>query len=295
MQNLSPVEQQEIATAMKINPTPDSSSNTNHTLMAGPPRLSTFSGESGKGDVSFDQWKLEVKGLIKDQLNLPSVIVQSVRRSLRGTAADVLRTLGEDITAETVIEILTRIFGNILPPETLLEQFYSAKQGESEKVAGWACRLDDLVAKLQDRQDKDKPLVSADVAQTMVRTKFFSGLRPGTVKNAIWHLFDNGTAYDSLLVSARVAELEDEPVSKPSAQVSQATVLSDGMAKKMDQLLASLGKMEKRLGALESNNSRAADSRKSAQSRPFRVVVVVNHCFTSLFGTKGLLSDIIIR
>ena len=76
---------------------------TNHTLMAGPPRLSTFSGESGKGDVSFDQWKLEVKGLIKDLLYSPSVIVQSVRRSLRGTAADVLRTLGEDITAETVI------------------------------------------------------------------------------------------------------------------------------------------------------------------------------------------------
>ena len=25
------------------------------------------------------------------------------------------------------------------------------------------------------------------------------------------------------------------------------------------------------------------------------VVVVVNHCFTSLFATKGLLSDIIIR
>ena len=24
------------------------------------------------------------------------------------------------------------------------------------------------------------------------------------------------------------------------------------------------------------------------------VVVVVNHCFTSLFGTKGLLSDIVI-
>ena len=104
------------------------------------------------------------------------MIVQSVRRSLRGTAADVLRTLCEDITAETVIEKLTRIFGNILPPVTLLEQFYSEKQGESEKVAGWACRLDDLFAKLQDRQDKDKPLVYADVAQTMVRTKFFSGL-----------------------------------------------------------------------------------------------------------------------
>ena len=28
---------------------------------------------------------------------------------------------------------------------------------------------------------------------------------------------------------------------------------------------------------------------------PVVVVVVVNHCFTSLFGTKGLLSDIIKR
>ena len=27
----------------------------------------------------------------------------------------------------------------------------------------------------------------------------------------------------------------------------------------------------------------------------FDIVVVVNHCFTSLFGTKGLLSDNIIR
>ena len=27
----------------------------------------------------------------------------------------------------------------------------------------------------------------------------------------------------------------------------------------------------------------------------FRVVVVVNHCFTSLFGTTGLLNDIVIR
>ena len=26
-----------------------------------------------------------------------------------------------------------------------------------------------------------------------------------------------------------------------------------------------------------------------------KVVVVVNHCFTLLFGTKGLLSDIIIQ
>ena len=35
-------------------------------------------------------------------------------------------------------------------------------------------------------------------------------LGPGTVKNVIRHYFDNETAYDSRLVSARVAELEDK-------------------------------------------------------------------------------------
>ena len=30
-------------------------------------------------------------------------------------------------------------------------------------------------------------------------------------------------------------------------------------------------------------------------SKAFDVVVVVNLCFTSLFGTKGILSDIVIR
>ena len=28
---------------------------------------------------------------------------------------------------------------------------------------------------------------------------------------------------------------------------------------------------------------------------PFKIVVVVNYCFTSLFGTNGLLSDIVVR
>ena len=32
-----------------------------------------------------------------------------------------------------------------------------------------------------------------------------------------------------------------------------------------------------------------------AKSELKGTVVVVNHCFTSLFGTKGLLSDIVIR
>ena len=41
--------------------------------------------------------------------------------------------------------------------------------------------------------------------------------------------------------------------------------------------------------------SRARTPLKRACFFSVVVVVVVNHCFTSLFGTKGILSDIIIR
>ena len=37
------------------------------------------------------------------------------------------------------------------------------------------------------------------------------------------------------------------------------------------------------------------DSREEGTAKPSSIVVVVNHCFTSLFGTNGILSDIVKR
>ena len=165
MKNLSPGDQQKLADALKAK-MPDTTITS--TVLPGPARLSTFSGEAGKGEVSFDQWRYEVKGLEKDGLYKPALILQTIRRSVRGTAADVLLTMGEDITVVAVVEKMSRIFGNILPPETILENFYSAKQGQYEKVAGWACRLEDFVSKLQDRQNKATQLLTPDIAKTMV-------------------------------------------------------------------------------------------------------------------------------
>ena len=62
------------------------------------------------------------------------------------------------------------------------------------------------------------------------------------------------------------------------------------------KLASSAGEMQTREG-LKTYNER----KRTEHHRPWYtkfcevVVVVVNHCFTSLFGTKGLLSDIIIR
>ena len=55
-------------------------------------------------------------------------------------------------------------------------------------------------------------------------------------------------------MAARVAEMEEENIQKPAAKVSQAKVLTDDMAKKMDQLLAGMSKMESQVANMYQRN-----------------------------------------
>lgn len=209
-------------------------------------RVSNFSGGEGKGDnVSYQQWRFEVRGLMRDGIHSEATILQAIRRSLRGVAADVLLHMGEDVTTLSVLEKMDRIFGDILPPEKLLEQFYVARQNEGEKVATWACCIEDILTKLR---DKGSALVSVEGAQDMLRTKFIAGLRR-ELQLAVKHLFDAGQSYNQLLVAARVAEMEEER-DKP-ARTQQVTTAEKGNAEKLDKILAQLNKMETRLQTLE--------------------------------------------
>ena len=112
--------------------------------------------------------------------------------------------MGESVKIDEVIDKMEKVFRNILPSEAVLQHFYSTKQLAAESVAVWACRLEDILSKLK------TTLFSKDVTKSMLRTKFYSGLRPGSLKNALRHSFDGGSNYDDLLVAARVAELEEE-------------------------------------------------------------------------------------
>lgn len=229
-------------------------------------RISQFSGDAAKSDVSFEQWRFEVKGMLRDEIYSEPAILQAIRRSLRGTAAEFLHNMGEDVTVKRVLDKMERIFGNILPPEAILEQFYSAKQQQNEKVAMWACRLEETLSKLEGCQDKAAPLVSEEVSKTMLRTKFYTGLRPGLLKNALRHNFDSGAQYEQLLVLARAAELEEEG-DKKTAKVHQASAVDASTAGKLDKVLAALQAVEERLCKVEETQKRMATSKP--QQRPF--------------------------
>ena len=82
--------------------------------------------------------------MVRDKIYPEAIILQAVRRSLRGTAADILLHLGETVSVDEVLGKFEKVFGNILPPEAILEKFFSAKQIDGERVVTWACRLEDI-------------------------------------------------------------------------------------------------------------------------------------------------------
>lgn len=219
--------------------------------LTSPPRLSQFSGGENKNDVGYKQWIYEVRGLLKGGLYREALVLEAIRRSVRGTATDVLLNMGEQTSPEEVLIKMDRVFGNILPPERLLEQFYSAQQKERERAAVWACRLEDILSQLR--------------AADMLRTKFFSGLHSGLTKNSLRHRFDANASYKDLLVAARVAELEFEKEQK-EVKVQQATAVDPGVSTKLDTVLKQLDSMQKRLDEMEKKQKQNSQSK---QKRPF--------------------------
>ena len=86
------------------------------------PKLAFFSGDGTKGEVLYWQWRNEVMSL--RAIN-HSCILQGVRRSLRGTAAEVFQNLGNQVSIPNLVEKLDIGFGIVVSAETLLGDFYN--------------------------------------------------------------------------------------------------------------------------------------------------------------------------
>lgn len=237
-----------------------------HTHSSPQLKISNFSGDSSsKGDVSYDQWKFEVKSLMRDKLYHEGVVLQAIRRSVRGSAAEVLMTLGEDVSVDTALTKFDHMFGNVLPAEILLEQFFSARQKDSESVTSYACRLEELLAQVSKKQSD---ILSKEATQGMLRTKFYSGLRT-ELRRQVRYMFDReGSTYDDLLVLARTTEMEESKESEKKAKVSQATVVDSDISKKMDRLLSTLEDVQSRLKALETKDQSFSQTAQKSAAGP---------------------------
>ena len=92
------------------------------TLRTNIPKLSAFSGERAKGEVSFEQWSYELQTLRKTYSD--SALREGIQRSLRGVAADTVRNMGPDVPLDTIIKKFTIVYGNVKSFDLLMRDFY---------------------------------------------------------------------------------------------------------------------------------------------------------------------------
>ena len=99
-------------------------------------KLSAFSGERAKGEVSFEQWSYELQTLRKTYSD--SAMREGIQCSLRGAAADTLRNMGPDVPLDTIIKKFTIVYGNVKSFDLLMWDFYCEDQGEKESIPSFA-------------------------------------------------------------------------------------------------------------------------------------------------------------
>lgn len=176
-------------------------------ILPSTPRISTFSGDStSKTYVAFDVWKFEVEQLLSSDYK-DEVIRQSIFKSLRGQAGKIAMRFGHNVAVHHLINKLEGIFGIVEEAQDILAEFYSTHQKESESVADWSCRLEDLLQKTIDSGE-----VSMAAINDMPRTRFYGGLRPA-IKMRSAHKYDAIKDFEELVVNVRRIEHEMIPPS----------------------------------------------------------------------------------
>lgn len=167
------------------------------------PRISTFSGSNTKTDVSFEAWEFEVKCLMNDRTMNRDLLLQGVRKSLRGEPCKLCIHLGETASVETIIRKLEGVYGIVESGTTLLQQFYNARQENDESVAVYGCRLEEIVNRAINRD-----AIAPSQANEMLKSKFWTGLKDERVKNAARYKYEKISDFDTLRAELRAIEQE---------------------------------------------------------------------------------------
>lgn len=232
-----------------------------------PVKLPTFSGEQiQKGEVSFDVWSYEVRCL-KTQYP-ESVILQSVRSSLKGTAREMLIPLGETATVDIILQKLDDFYGNVYTAENIMQSFYSDYQREGESIVTFGSRLEQTVSRAIRFGHIDE--VAKDA---MLRSKFWSGLRNHELRNATRNKYETVKDFHSLLREIRQIEHEEKNLkietTKPVQSNTVCTEIEDHVSnfdlkEQLTELLGQMKKLDARMSRLEQDHENLSNANRDS-------------------------------
>ncbi|PVD22602.1 hypothetical protein C0Q70_18420 [Pomacea canaliculata] len=131
-----------------------------------------------------------------------AIVLEAVRRSLRGEAARVAMRLGPQATLNELLQIFDSIFGLVVCDQDLLGSFYTARQQAGENVTQWRCRIEDILT-----QALSARLIERRAYSETLRCRLWGGLRQH-LKDRTAYKFEMKTDVDALFRSLRQTEQE---------------------------------------------------------------------------------------
>jgi len=207
--------------------------------------VSNFSGDDLKGDVPYREWRFEISCLQNDAEVSQSLLVQAIRKSLRGTAKMSLVSLGESASADAILGKLDSNFGDVSTNEMLMQEFYNSFQRPGESVTSFGCRLENLLQ----RAVAQGCILSA-ATNDLLRQKFWKSLASDSLRAQTRHKYDSIGEYNELLREIRLVEKElSLAPSSGTKKVSHHPVLAEDQLKELETRMDR--KMDQRMEGFE--------------------------------------------
>ena len=111
-------------------------------------RIQIFSGSipPNKNETTFAHWIHEVKEA--QARLLESTVRNWISRSLRGSPAEIVRSLGPYVTVATIIQAMEAKYEAVAPLD-VMKKLIGLSQGRIESVTNYAIRLESTLANIQ--------------------------------------------------------------------------------------------------------------------------------------------------
>lgn len=204
------------------------------------PKLSTFYGEDGKGEATWDAFKYEVLCLIEADTYSQEQLMFGIRRALKGKASDKIRRLGPGCTPRYVLEKLESDYGTVENKEVAMKNLYTCEQKPNESVESYATRVEECFYKTVEHG-------SFGLTQTeVIKQVFYSNLNT-ELKQMSTYQFDKIKEYDDFKKELRKMEADMKPkaeekkpckpvVSNEKKEDSEVTQLLKQLNERIDRL-----------------------------------------------------------
>ena len=140
------------------------------------PKLNIYSGTEspGKGEVTFEAWRYEVKSLCISHEE--SVVKEAMIRSLREPAATVLRGLPTNAMVKEILKCMEQRCNPTVDAHVMLKELNNMMQGNKESASACITRLE---AALHQIHTKHPDEIGESKAQIMLKRGCYQGLRDG--------------------------------------------------------------------------------------------------------------------